>query len=71
MPRPSVRPTDTVGNEPPAQERATASSATEPAPNPGAPLLANDEGSEPAVKPILVGAEEEPPIEKKTGWWRR
>ncbi len=30
---------------------------------------ANDAG--PAVKPILIGAEAEPPAEKKRGWWRR
>ncbi|MEA2790510.1 MAG: ribonuclease, partial [Acetobacteraceae bacterium] len=26
---------------------------------------------EPLVKPILVGADAEPPVEKKRGWWRR
>ena len=36
-----------------------------------APEPANDTASEPVVKPILVGAESEPVVEKKRGWWRR
>jgi ribonuclease E len=35
------------------------------------PAPANDRGTEPAIQPILVGAEETPPVEKKRGWWRR
>jgi hypothetical protein len=27
--------------------------------------------SEPPVKPILIGADGEPPVERKRGWWRR
>ena len=27
--------------------------------------------SEPAVKPIIVGGPDEPPVERKRGWWRR
>jgi ribonuclease E len=42
----------------------------EPAPEPAA-VPANDLAPEPLVKPILVGAEQEPVVEKKRGWWRR
>jgi ribonuclease E len=45
------------------------------------PTPANDTGetaarpeppaAEPLVKPILVGAGGEPPVERKRGWWRR
>ncbi len=48
---------------------------------PQAPTPANDTGSEntlpeppapePLVKPILIGADGEPPAERKRGWWRR
>jgi ribonuclease E len=48
---------------------------------PQAPTPANDIGSgdalpeppppEPLVKPILIGADGEPPAERKRGWWRR
>ncbi|WP_428485015.1 Rne/Rng family ribonuclease [Rhodopila sp.] len=48
---------------------------------PAAPTPANDvlaeiampepPPAEPAVKPILVGADNEAPVEKKRGWWRR
>jgi ribonuclease E len=48
---------------------------------PQAPTPANDTGAEialpepppsaPLVKPILIGAETEPPVERKRGWWRR
>jgi hypothetical protein len=27
--------------------------------------------SEPLIKPILVGADAGPPVERKRGWWRR
>jgi hypothetical protein len=26
---------------------------------------------EPAIKPILIGADGEQPVERKRGWWRR
>ncbi len=54
---------------------AQLTSAEAPAPTP-----ANDTGSgdalpvpppEPLVKPILIGADGEPPAERKRGWWRR
>ncbi len=36
------------------------------------PTPANDSTpSEPAIRPIVIGAEEAPPAEKKRGWWRR
>jgi ribonuclease E len=57
------------------------SAAPTPGPTTAAPTPANDTGGEialpapptpePLVKPILVGAEGEPPVERKRGWWRR
>jgi ribonuclease E len=49
------------------------------APEPGSVALPPDEADvteeppppEPAVRPILVGADGEGPLEKKRGWWRR
>ena len=35
------------------------------------PVPANDVVAGPAVKPIVIGSEEEPPAERKRGWWRR
>ncbi|WP_158930917.1 ribonuclease E/G [Acidisphaera sp. S103] len=40
------------------------------------PVAANDVApepapAEPAIKPILIGAGGEPPVERKRGWWRR
>jgi ribonuclease E len=44
----------------------------EPSPEPvSPPVPANDVADGPQIKPILVGAEEEPFVEKKRGWWRR
>jgi ribonuclease E len=34
-------------------------------------VAANDAAPEPAVKPIIIGADEVPVAEKKRGWWRR
>jgi ribonuclease E len=33
--------------------------------------IAESAPAQPLVKPILVGADAEPPAEKKRGWWRR
>ena len=56
-----------VAEEPPPAPEATAPlpepPAAEPAPEP--PPAA------PAVQPILIGAEETQPAERKRGWWRR
>jgi len=38
---------------------------------PETPVPANDVIAEPLVKPIIVGAGAESPVEKKRGWWRR
>jgi ribonuclease E len=46
-------------DEPPAHEPVAEVAIPEPPP------------PEPLVKPILVGADAEPPVEKKRGWWRR
>jgi len=35
------------------------------------PVPANDVIAEPLIKPILIGADGEAPVEKKRGWWRR
>ena len=34
-------------------------------------VVANDVASEPAIKPIIIGREQEVVLEKKRGWWRR
>ncbi len=34
-----------------------------------APVAAND--TAPLIKPIVIGSEDAPPVEKKRGWWRR
>ena len=36
-----------------------------------APEPANDVIAEPAIKPIVIGSGDEPPAQKKRGWWRR
>ncbi|MEA2958802.1 MAG: ribonuclease, partial [Alphaproteobacteria bacterium] len=46
-------------DEPPAHEPVAEVAIPEPPP------------PEPLVKPTLVGADAEPPVEKKRGWWRR
>ena len=38
---------------------------------PQMPVAAPEPEPEPAIKPIVIGAEPEPPAEKKRGWWRR
>ena len=38
---------------------------------PETPAAAPEPEPEPAIKPIVIGAEPEPPAEKKRGWWRR
>ncbi len=65
---------NTGGPEPAGGARLT---GTEPQ----APTPANDTGADialpepsppaPLVKPILIGEETEPPVERKRGWWRR
>jgi len=50
-------------------EQAVAPMVEAPAEAPPEAEAANDAG--PVVKPILIGAETEPPAEKKRGWWRR
>jgi ribonuclease E len=44
--------------------------APEPAPEPVS-VEADPAQAEPLVKPILIGKEEVPVVEKKRGWWRR
>jgi hypothetical protein len=57
---------------PVAQEPAFAEPETVvPAAALAQPVPANDVVAEPLVKPIIIGAGGEPPLEKKRGWWRR
>jgi ribonuclease E len=42
-----------------------------PPPAPANPIPANDIAPAPVVKPIVIGSESAPPIERKRGWWRR
>ena len=68
---PEFRPADAVMlTEPePAQTEAT---GAEPEAAPLAPVLAaNDATPEPAIKPILIGGEQDVVVERKRGWWRR
>jgi ribonuclease E len=41
------------------------------APEPEPVVAANDIAPEPAVKPIIIGGEQDVVLEKKRGWWRR
>jgi ribonuclease E len=64
---PESRPADAVMLTEP--EPAT---GAEPEATPLAPVLAaNDATPEPAIKPILIGGEQDVVVERKRGWWRR
>ncbi len=52
-------------------EGAALSSPAATAPAEAVPVPANDPEPAPAIAPIVVGAEEPLPAEKKQGWWRR
>ena len=62
-------------------EPAPAIVLAEPEPTPAAPeplppepepvVAANDIAPEPAIKPIIIGGEQDVVLEKKRGWWRR
>jgi hypothetical protein len=41
------------------------------APEPEPVVAANDIVPEPAIKPIIIGGEQDVVLEKKRGWWRR
>jgi ribonuclease E len=57
---------ETVAAEPePQAQLELAASGPEPM------VAANDAVPEPAVKPIIIGADDAPAAEKKRGWWRR
>ena len=53
----------------PAAPEPVAAASAEPLPEPEA--NAPEPSSEPAIKPIVIGGADEPPAEKKRGWWRR
>jgi ribonuclease E len=68
---PELEPEAIVVPEPEAEavaEPVVESSPPEPEP---APEPANDRAPDPALQPIIVGAEAEPVADKKRGWWRR
>jgi ribonuclease E len=59
--------------EAPAEPWPAAVEAAHPAPE-AAPMMAspaNDVVQEPAIRPIVIGSVDTPPVEKKRGWWRR
>ena len=60
----AVQPAPDPVPEPAASEPETVAAALPPVP-------ANDVIAEPLIKPILIGADGEAPVEKKRGWWRR
>jgi ribonuclease E len=65
----SVPLTDAAQGGPPAEAQGIPPGSS---PEPVSPLVpANDVAAGPQIKPILVGAEEEPSAEKRRGWWRR
>jgi ribonuclease E len=73
-PEPAATPTadpeavaETAPGPEPAIVEPVAAQSDEPAP----PVPANDVIAEPLVKPIVIGAGAEPPVQKKRGWWRR
>ena len=43
----------------------------EPVEAPAEPVPAAANDTAPAIKPIVIGSEDAPPVEKKRGWWRR
>jgi ribonuclease E len=52
-------------------EEPPAAPVTAATPEPEPLVAANDEAPEPAVKPIIIGGEQDVVAEKKRGWWRR
>jgi ribonuclease E len=57
--------------EEPAAEPPAPLLESEPVPEPESVAAANDVAPEPAVKPIIIGSEQDVVVEKKRGWWRR
>ncbi|HYZ22215.1 MAG TPA: ribonuclease E/G, partial [Rhodopila sp.] len=55
----------------PAAAEASAPDAAAAETTPEAAAEAEPPPPEPAIKPIVIGASNEPPVEKKRGWWRR
>jgi ribonuclease E len=68
---PEPGPADAVVLTEPEPPQAEATGG-EPEAVPLAPVLAaNDAAPEPAIKPILIGGEQDVVVERKRGWWRR
>ena len=66
-PRPVLAESAPVQAEPPRARRRAGGAEPEPEPV----MAANDAALEPAIKPIIIGAEQDVVVEKKRGWWRR
>ena len=60
---------ETTVTEQPAEPEMATSEPVAAAADP--PVPANDVAAEPAVKPIIIGGEQDVAAEKKRGWWRR
>ena len=58
---------EAVEQQAPAEPAPITAATPEPEPL----VAANDEAPEPAVKPIIIGGEQDVAVEKKRGWWRR
>ena len=64
--------TEAVAPEPTPEHLPVAGEPAVPTPaNDVAPPAEPEEPAAPVIRPVLVGAEEEPPAVKKRGWWRR
>jgi ribonuclease E len=80
-PPPAIEPTDDISPAPEAPPEsvpvaeptveATQVSEPPPTPEPSPPEPANDREAEPKIRPIVIGADDTSPAEKKRGWWRR
>ncbi len=79
-PPPAIEPVDDIVST--AESPAPDVPVTEPSPEPPPvneppvppeepPAPANDRDAEPAIRPIVIGAEDTPSVQKKRGWWRR
>jgi ribonuclease E len=57
--------------EPQAEATGAQLAPLPPVPEPEPVVAANDIAPEPAIKPIIIGGEQDVVVEKKRGWWRR
>ncbi|HLJ04678.1 MAG TPA: Rne/Rng family ribonuclease [Acetobacteraceae bacterium] len=68
LPPATPEPTPVIEAEPPSEPELA---APEPSATEEPPVPANDVAAEPAIKPIIIGGEQDAVVEKKRGWWRR